>query len=206
MTNPYLLPYIAIISLSYLIGSIPFGIVLGKVFKVGDIRTIGSGNIGATNALRTGNKAFAICVLLGDGLKGAIAILIAKTLFCCDAFPHVALIAGFSALVGHIFPVWLRFKGGKGVATALGILAVWIWPVALMCAFMWLITAKLSKYSSLAAILTALQAPIYAKAVAGEEYSLPIALISLLLLWTHRANLSRLSKGEESTIKLKNQD
>ncbi|MDB5477695.1 MAG: hypothetical protein JWM96_190 [Alphaproteobacteria bacterium] len=198
-----LLPYIAIISLSYLIGSIPFGIVLGKIFKVGDIRNIGSGSVGATNALRTGNKTFAFCVLLGDALKGAVAIWVAKALFCCDVFPHVALIAGFAALMGHIFPVWLRFKGGKGVATGLGVLLVLHWPTALMLAAMWLVTATLSRYSSLAAILAALQAPIYAKASGGDEYALPFAVIALLIVWTHRSNLQRLMKGEESVIRLK---
>jgi glycerol-3-phosphate acyltransferase PlsY len=200
--NTTTLAYAAIISLSYLIGSIPFGLVLGKVFKVGDIRSIGSGNIGATNALRTGNKSFAICVLLGDGIKGTVAIFLARHFFG-DIIPHAGLIAGFAAIIGHIFPVWLRFKGGKGVATGLGILAAWFWPVAVMCAVMWLVTAKLSRYSSLAAILTVLQAPIYAKATGGDAYALPIAVISVLILWTHRGNLARLMKGEESVIKLK---
>lgn len=198
-----ILAYTAIISLSYLIGSIPFGLVLGKLFKVGDIRSIGSGNIGATNALRTGNKSFALFVLLGDGIKGTVAIWIAKALFCCDVFPHVAMIAGMAAIIGHLFPVWLRFKGGKGVATGLGVLLALSPITGLMVAFMWLVTAKLSRYSSLAAILAFLQAPLYAKAAGAETYALPFAILALLILWTHRANIQRLAKGEESTIKLK---
>jgi glycerol-3-phosphate acyltransferase PlsY len=201
MTNEYI-AYTAIISLSYLIGSIPFGLVLGKVFKVGDIRSIGSGNIGATNALRTGNKSFALAVLLSDGVKGVVAIFLMRFLFG-DMYPHAALIAGLAAIIGHIFPVWLRFKGGKGVATGLGVILALHFPTGLMVAMMWLLTAKLSKYSSLGAILSFLQAPIYAKASGGDVFSLPFAIIALLILWTHRANLQRLLKGEESTIKIK---
>jgi glycerol-3-phosphate acyltransferase PlsY len=200
--NDVTLAYAAIISISYLIGSIPFGLVLGKVFKVGDIRNIGSGNIGATNALRTGNKSFALAVLLADGVKGAVAIFIMQYWFGA-ILPHAGLIAGLVAIIGHIFPVWLRFKGGKGVATGLGVMLALSFPAGLLVAIMWLVTAKLSKYSSLGAILAFLQAPIYAKAVHADAFALPFALITLLILWTHRGNLQRLLKGEEPTIKIK---
>lgn len=193
---------IAILSIGYLIGSIPFGLVFGKLFKVGDIRSIGSGNIGATNALRTGNKTFALFVLLGDGLKGVAAILLIHSLFGAT-YPKADLYAGLAAIVGHIFPVWLKFKGGKGVATGLGVLAALHFPTGVMVALMWILTARLSRYSSLGAILAFLQAPIYALASGGNEYAAPFAWIAVLILWTHRANLFRLANGEEPTVKLK---
>lgn len=200
--NDTTLAYAAIVSLSYLIGSIPFGLVLGPLFKAGDIRNIGSGNIGATNALRTGKKLYALLVLLCDGAKGAVAIAIVHCLFG-EAYTHAALIAGLAAIVGHLFPVWLKFKGGKGVATGLGVLITLHWPTGLCVAAMWLLVARLSRYSSLAAILAFLQAPIYALATRAPEFSLPFAVIALLIIFTHRANLQRLVKGEESTITLK---
>jgi glycerol-3-phosphate acyltransferase PlsY len=202
MNETLILTYTAIISLAYLIGSIPFGIVLGPLFKVGDIRSIGSGNIGATNALRTGNKKFAIAVLLGDAVKGAIAICLARYFFG-DMAAHAGLIAGLVALIGHVFPIWLRFKGGKGVATGAGILLALHWPAGLMCLAIWLITARLSRYSSLSAIMAALHAPFYAVVTQGREYALPFCFISVVLLWTHHDNIRRLAKGEESTIKVK---
>ncbi len=199
--NDITIAYAAILSLSYLIGSIPFGLVLGPIFKAGDIRTIGSGNIGATNALRTGKKLYALLVLLCDGAKGAVAIAITHCLFG-DNYPHTALMAGIAAIIGHLFPVWLKFKGGKGVATGLGVLLALHWPTGLCVAIMWLLTARLSRYSSLAAILAFLQAPIYAMATHAPEFALPFAVIAALIIFTHRANLQRLLKGEESTISL----
>lgn len=204
MIDNITLAYIAIVSIGYLMGSIPFGLVLGKLFKVGDIREIGSGNIGATNALRTGNKSFALFVLLGDGLKGVVAILLVYALFK-DAYPHAALAAGIAAIIGHIFPVWLKFKGGKGVATALGVVTALHFPTGMMIAIMWVVTARLSRYSSLGAILAFLQAPIYAMASGGNVYALAFAWIAALILWTHRANLQRLIKGAEPTVKLKSE-
>lgn len=191
--------YIAIISLAYLIGSIPFGIVLGPLFKVGDIRNIGSGNIGATNALRTGKKGFALAVLLGDALKGVIAIVIARALFG-DTLPHAGVIAGLVAIIGHLFPLWLKFKGGKGVATSAGVVMVLHWPTGLCVLAMWLLTARLSRYSSLSALLASLHAPIYAVAVGAPQFALPFAAIAILLWFTHRSNIARLIKGEESII------
>lgn len=213
MIDNFLLLYTAIVSLAYLLGSIPFGIVLGKLFKVGDIRAIGSGSIGATNALRTGNKSFAICVLLGDLLKGVLAVQLAWHVPfdwyanpAHNSFEYVtmgATLAGIAAMIGHIFPVWLRFKGGKGVATGAGIVTALHWPTGILCIVMWLVVARLSRYSSLAAILVALHLPIYAVASGGQAFTLPFALMALLLFWAHRANLRRLLKGEEPTITLK---
>lgn len=202
MIDNITLAYVAIISIGYLMGSIPFGLVFGKLFKVGDIRHIGSGNIGATNALRTGNKSFALFVLLGDGLKGVAAILVVHAIFR-DSLPHAALAAGVAAIIGHIFPVWLKFKGGKGVATALGVVAALHFPTGILVAVMWIVTARLSRYSSLGAILAFLQSPVYAMATGGKVYALAFAWIAILILWTHRANLARLATGTEPTVKLK---
>jgi acyl phosphate:glycerol-3-phosphate acyltransferase len=196
--------YAIVVAFSYLIGSIPFGLVLGKVFKVGDLRTIGSGNIGATNALRTGNKKFALAVLFCDGIKGAVAIWIAQYLVG-DVWPHAGLVAGLAAVIGHVFPVWLKFKGGKGVATCAGVLLALHWPAGVLALVIWLLTAKLSRYSSMGAVVAAVNAPIYALATGAPAYALPFAFLGALLLWTHRENIKRLSRGEESTIKLKKQ-
>lgn len=198
-----IIAYAALVSLAYLFGSIPFGIVLGPLFRVGDIRTIGSGNIGATNALRTGNKVFALCVLIADGAKGAVAIFVTRTLDIADTLPHAALVAGLVAIIGHLFPVWLKFKGGKGVATALGVLLALHWPTGVAAAIMWLVTARLGRYSSLSAILAFLNAPLYAMAFGGREYAIPFAILAVLICITHRENIKRLIAGTESTIKLK---
>lgn len=202
MLDETTLAYIAIASLAYLMGSIPFGIILGPVFKVGDIRGIGSGNIGATNALRTGKKSFAIAVLLGDAGKAVVAILLARYLFA-DTYPHAAIVAALAAMIGHVFPVWLKFKGGKGVATSAGILLTLHWPTGLCCLALWLLTARLSRISSLAALLASIHAPIYAAATDAHEYALPFAVLTLIIWFTHRDNIKRLLKGEESSIKLK---
>ena len=198
--------YFVIVLGSYLLGSIPFGLVLGRFFEVEDLRTIGSGNIGATNALRTGNKKFAIAVLLGDGLKGVVAVLLAYWYahwIGGDEYPHAPLIAGIVAILGHIFPVWLKFKGGKGVATAAGVIMILHWPTGLACLVIWLLAARLSRISSLGAIMAAIHAPIYAKANGANEYVLPFLFIGVLLLWTHRSNIKRMMSGQESTIKVK---
>lgn len=190
---------LVIILLGYLIGSIPFGLVLGPVFKVGDIRNIGSGNIGATNALRTGNKLYALLVLLCDGGKGAVAVLVARHFFC-DVCVHAGLTAGLAALVGHLFPLWLKFKGGKGVATGIGVILALHWPAGLCVIAMWLVTARLSRYSSLSALLSFMHAPLYALATKGSQYALPFVIIAIAIVWTHRANIQRLLTGKESVI------
>ena len=179
----------------YLLGSIPFGLVLTRLAGHGDIRDIGSGNIGATNVLRTGNKALAALTLVFDVLKGCAAVLIG------DAWSEEAALAGGAAvIIGHLYPVWLGFRGGKGVATALGVLSVIAWPVALGAAALWLATAAISRYSSLAALV----AVVASAAVAGFVVDRPraglIALIAILLVLRHRENVQRLLAGTESRI------
>ncbi len=188
-----------IVLIGYLLGSIPFGLVLGPLFKTGDIRNIGSGNIGATNALRTGKKLYALLVLIGDGGKGALAVVLAHHFFA-DMAMHAAVLAGMAALIGHIFPVWLKFKGGKGVATSAGIILALHWPTGICCLAMWLVTARLSRISSLSALLAALHAPLYAMATHGHAYATPFALLAVMIWFTHRDNIKRLMNGKESLI------
>jgi len=181
--------------LAYLLGSIPFGLVLTRLAGLGDIRSIGSGNIGATNVLRTGNRTLAAATLVLDAGKGALAVLIA------DAFgPELALIAAGAAMLGHLFPVWLDFRGGKGVATGVGILLALSWPVGLLATATWLFTAWRFHYSSLAAIVACALAPVYALFLADRESALFIALICGLVIYRHRGNIARLRSGEESRI------
>src|SRR5262245_27489060 len=147
---------IAVFAFGYLLGSIPFGVILTRLAGAGDVRSIGSGNIGTTNVLRTGRKGLAAATLVGDALKGTIAVL---AVVAIDG-PYLPLIAGFGAFIGLLFPVWLRFKGGKGVATYLGVLAPLAWPVGLVFAVIWLAIAALSRYSSLAALLASAATPV----------------------------------------------
>jgi acyl phosphate:glycerol-3-phosphate acyltransferase len=191
--------------LGYLLGSIPFGLVLTKAAGLGDIRSIGSGNIGATNVLRTGNKGLALATLLLDGGKGAAAVLIAG-LFD----PMLAVIAGGAAMLGHNFPVWLGFKGGKGVATALGTLLAIAWPVGVLCCLIWLVTAILFRYSSLASLTSVAAAPVLALALSGVTIlgavwtDLPRAALALfiavLVFIRHDGNIRRLLRGDEPKI------
>ncbi len=180
----------------YLLGSIPFGLLLTRLAGLGDIRNLGSGNIGATNVLRTGNKALAALTLLLDGAKGAAAVLLAGTMG-----PDMAALAGAGAVVGHLFPVWLRFKGGKGVATGLGVLLASAWPVGLAACATWLLVAALSRYSSLAALLAFLAAPFYAWLLPRNSEQIGLALLIALLVWLrHVANIRRLVSGTEPKI------
>jgi glycerol-3-phosphate acyltransferase PlsY len=182
--------------LGYLLGSIPFGLLLTKAAGLGDVRKIGSGNIGATNVLRTGNKGLAAATLLLDGLKGTVAVLVADHYFGQGP----AMLAGLGAFLGHLYPVWLKFKGGKGVATYIGVLLGLAWQGAAVFAGTWLAVAVLTRYSSLSALVASIVAPI-ALALAGHiEFAALAALMTLLLLWKHRANISRLIKGEEPKI------
>jgi glycerol-3-phosphate acyltransferase PlsY len=182
----------------YLLGSIPFGVVLTRLAGLGDIREIGSGNIGATNVLRTGNKLLAAATLLLDAGKGAAAVLIARHFWGPDA----ALFAGGGAFLGHLFPVWLGFRGGKGVATALGILLALAWPIGLIACAVWLLAALLFRYSSLSALLAILAAPIAAWFLANRQIA-EFALFITILVWLrHHENIRRLLKGEESKIRL----
>ncbi len=182
--------------LSYLLGSIPFGLVLTKLTGAGDLRQIGSGNIGATNVLRTGRKGLAAATLILDGGKGAVAVLIAQH---TQSF-EVALIAGLFAVLGHNFPVWLKFKGGKGVATSLGVLLAISWPTGLFACATWLLVAWLFRYSSLAALVGLAVAPIYAWWLVGPQEAWLALILAVLIFIRHHANIRRLINGEESRI------
>jgi glycerol-3-phosphate acyltransferase PlsY len=179
----------------YLLGSIPFAFVITKLFGLGDIRQVGSGNVGATNVLRTGNRWAAALTLLGDVGKGVVAVLLAKQ------FGDVAAMsAALGAFVGHIFPVWLNFKGGKGIATCAGIIAALNWPVALMGLATWLVVAFATRISSLSALVAAIATPIYMAVFAPWAYALGSVVLAALIFITHRDNIRRLLRGEEPRI------
>ena len=183
------------LALGYLLGSIAFGVIFTRLAGVGDVRRIGSGNIGATNVLRTGNKGLAAATLLLDMLKGTAAVLIAGY-FRAD----LALWAGLTAFVGHIFPAWLNFKGGKGVATYIGVLLGLFWPGALVFALLWLATAFTSRYSSLSALVAAFVTPIFLWWFGHAALASLFAVLTLLLFYTHRENIKRLQAGTEGKI------
>ena len=180
----------------YLLGSIPFGLILTRAAGGPDVRTIGSGNIGATNVLRTGRKGLAAATLLCDALKGTTAVLLAAHF----ATPDAALVAGLGAFIGHLFPVWLKFKGGKGVAVYIGLLIGLYWPVALIFCAIWLVVAALSRYSSLAALVASALTPL-ALWLLGQPRTAALFLLLSALLWImHRANIGRLLSGSEGKI------
>jgi len=187
---------LAFLALGYFFGSVPFGLLLTKAAGKGDIRAIGSHSIGATNVLRTGSKKLAFATLLADVLKGAVPVLIALYL----ANQIDAMAAGFGAFIGHIFPVWLRFKGGKGVATYLGVLFGIFWPVALVFAVTWLTTAYLRKISSLAALVACICVAIAGYFLSGTAMFVFLAILAAIIFWAHRENISRILNGTESTI------
>jgi acyl phosphate:glycerol-3-phosphate acyltransferase len=181
--------------LGYLLGSIPFGLLLTKLAGLGDIRSIGSGNIGATNVLRTGRKDLALATLLLDGAKGAVAVLIAR-----HFNEDLTVIAGGAAILGHQFPVWLKFKGGKGVATKLGMLIAVNWMVGIGTCLVWLLAAVLFRYSSLAALISVAAAPLLALWL-GTVPQAWLAAFAAVLVWIrHHENIRRLLKGEEPKI------
>ena len=185
-----------IAAIGYLLGSIPFGLVLTRLTGAGDLRAIGSGSIGATNVLRTGHKGLAAATLLLDGAKGALAVWIGSLLL-----PDIGpAIAGTLAFIGHCFPVWLGFRGGKGVATMLGVsLALW-WPAGLVFALVWLSAFALSRISSVGGMSAAVSAPVAAQLLGRSDLVLPLAIMALIVLWRHRTNIGRLLRGEEPRV------
>ena len=182
--------------IGYLLGSIPFGIVITRMLGLGDLRQIGSGNIGATNVLRTGNKPAALATLLLDSGKGAIAVLLARAL----AGDGAALIAGAAAFLGHLYPVWLNFKGGKGVATFLGTLLALDWRLGLGACAIWLVTALLTRISSLSALVAAALSPLVALWLDGPRLALVVAFMAVLIFIRHSANIARIRAGTEPKI------
>ena len=193
-TDPAMLGLLAI--LAYLLGSIPFGIVITRAFRLGDLRTIGSGNIGATNVLRTGNKPAAAATLILDAAKGGIAVLIARYIFGEDA----AQLAGLAAFLGHLFPIWLGFKGGKGVATFLGILLALAWPVGLAACATWAAAAAITRISSAAALCAAGLSPIWLFVFDYGQMILLVFILTVLVYIRHAANIARIKAGTEPRI------
>ena len=183
------------LAVGYLLGSIPFGVLLTRMAGAGDLRAIGSGNIGATNVLRTGRKGLAAMTLLLDGLKGTAAVLLVHAFY-----PGMEELAAIGALVGHLYPVWLRFRGGKGVATLMGIMAALQWESALVYAVVWLGTLAITRYSSLAGMTAALLAPVAAAAFQRFDLALLYLGFGLLVFWKHRGNLERLLAGTEPRV------
>jgi glycerol-3-phosphate acyltransferase PlsY len=182
--------------LGYLLGSIPFGLLLTRLAGTEDLRTIGSGNIGATNVLRTGRKSLAAATLIGDMLKGTVAVIIAGYF----GGPNAAMLAALGAFLGHLFPVWLKFRGGKGVATYLGVLLGLFWPGAVVFAVLWLATAYTSRYSSLSALVAAFVTPIFLWWFGQLALASLFVVLTLLLFYTHRENIRRLQAGTEGKI------
>lgn len=182
--------------LGYLLGSIPFGMLLTRLMNLGDLRSIGSGNIGATNVLRTGNKAAAAGTLILDGGKGAVAVLLARWLAGEDA----AQLAGLTAFLGHCYPAWLGFRGGKGVATFLGLILALSWPVGLLSCATWLAAAALSRISSVGALVAALLSTAWMLLLREYEFTALTLTLTLLIFWRHRTNLARLRSGTEPKI------
>jgi glycerol-3-phosphate acyltransferase PlsY len=194
-----------VLVLGYLLGSIPFGLIATRLGGAGDIRKVGSGNIGATNVLRTGRKDLAAITLIGDGGKGAVAALLARFLIH-GLDPHAdtlvaAALAGGAAFIGHVFPVWLRFRGGKGVATFFGVLLAVAWPVGVLAGATWIAMVVLLRISSLGALTAAALAPLYALALeAGEPVVILAVFMAVLIYLRHHENIGRLLKGQEPKV------
>lgn len=200
--HPY--PFYTLCLITYFLGAIPFGLLFVKWSGKGDIRDIGSGNIGTTNVLRTGSQKLALATLLADALKGTIPVLIA---FALGANMTAACIIATIAILGHIFPIWLKFKGGKGVATALGTYLAINLPVCIACLLSWLVVAKIFRISSLSALIALLLAPIFAY-IYGYYYQIStqtemifMSIVYLIILWTHRQNIRNILQGKETIIK-----
>ena len=194
---PSSLSLLAALAIGYLLGSIPFGLILTRFAGLGDVRAIGSGNIGATNVLRTGRKDIAAATLAADMLKGTVAVLVAGGLYGPDG----AMVAGLGAFLGHLFPLWLKFKGGKGVATYLGVLLGLAWPAALIFAAIWLAVAFLTRYSSAGALVASLATPVVLLAVLDENRVAGLfVVLTVILFIRHAENIRRLIAGTESRI------
>ena len=195
--------FLVAVAVGYVIGSIPFGLVLTRLAGLGDIRAIGSGNIGATNVLRAGNRTLAAATLVLDGGKGALALALVAS-----DWGGIGLgwgsgsgrIAGIAAVFGHNFPVWLQFRGGKGVATTLGVLLAGFWPLGIAACATWLLAAALFRMSSLAALAALVAAPFYAYAMGSKPMALAAAILAVLSVIRHHANIRRILKGEEPRI------
>jgi glycerol-3-phosphate acyltransferase PlsY len=184
--------------LGYLLGSIPFGLVVTRMGGAQDPRTLGSGNIGATNVLRTGRKELAVLTLLLDAAKGAVAVVIAGYIWPDPMPPSIqAIVAGAFAFLGHVYPVWLRFRGGKGVATLLGIALALSWPCGLAFALVWLIAFAVTRHSSVGGMTAAIVTPVTAAIINRSDLTLVFLLLTLVVLWKHRANVERLLDGTE---------
>ena len=195
MTVEIIVPPILCLALGYLLGAIPFGLLLTRAAGLGDVRAIGSGNIGATNVLRTGRKGLAAATLVLDAAKGAAAVLLAGLIWPDQ--PQFPAVAAIGALLGHLYPAWLGFKGGKGVATLLGIVAALHWPAALVFAAIWIAMLALTRYSSVGGMTAAAAAPVAAGFFGRIDLAILLAGFALLVLWKHRANIARLMAGTE---------
>ena len=182
--------------IGYLLGSIPFGLVLTRLAGTQDLRSIGSGSIGATNVLRTGSKGLAAATLIGDALKGTVAVVIAGYY----GGPNAAMLAAFGAFLGHLYPVWLKFKGGKGVATYIGVLIGLFWPAAVMFCVMWLATAFTTRYSSLSALIAAFVTPLFLWWFGHAALASLLVIMTMLMFYAHRENIKRLQAGNENKI------
>ncbi len=187
--------YLGIAVFGYLMGSVPYGLLLTRLAGLGDIRAIGSGNIGATNVLRTGNKGLAAATLLLDALKGTLTVLLVK-----HFAQHGVLLSGFCAFLGHLFPIWLGFKGGKGVATGFGVFYGIAWPIGLVCCGIWLLVAFTLRYSSLSALVAYAIAPLAVLYFAGPLGAEMAVVMAALVFWKHKANIKRLLSGQEPRI------
>lgn len=182
--------------IAYIIGSIPFGLILVRVMGLGNLRDIGSGNIGATNVLRTGSKKAAVLTLLLDGGKGAVVVLLARAYADADA----SQIAAFAVMIGHCFPVWLKFRGGKGVATFLGVLYGLAWPIGIAACLSWLVTALVFRFSSLAALVAAASTMVWAVVLGEPQIFMLCGFLAALIFWRHAGNIRRLVDGTEGKI------
>ena len=188
--------YLLWAGIAYIIGSIPFGLILARVMGLGNLRDIGSGNIGATNVLRTGSKKAAALTLLLDAGKGAAVVLVARAY----AAPDAAQLAAFAVMIGHCFPVWLKFRGGKGVATFLGLLYALAWPVGIAACLTWLVTAAVFRFSSLAALVAAASTLAWAHVLGVPEIFALCVFLTALIFWRHAGNIRRLVAGDETKI------